>query len=155
MARTAHPDAERPAPSVSPDASPAADVPSRAYLALAYIVLVLLGAVLGVLGAFLTPAGPRVGGFLLSLGVGLALVGNLVAGTLGLRAVGSRLGAGAPLIAWLVVVLPFGSVTPAGGVVLSGTPRSIVFLLVGALAGTVPATLGRPSRGMTALASRR
>lgn len=131
------------------------DEPSRAFLAVGYVVLLLLGATLGLLGAFLSPAGPRVGGLLLSFGLVIAVVGNLVAGLLGLRAIGSRLGAAAPLLGWLVIVLPLGSSTVAGDLVLPGTPRSIAFLLLGALAGTAVPTLARPTRGMTALPPRR
>jgi len=128
--------------------------PTRGFLAAAYVVLLLLGAVLGVFGAFLSPAGPRIGGVLLPVGLVVAVVGNLAAGVLGLHSIGTRLGAAAPAIGWLTVVLPMGSTTPAGDLVLTGSLRSIAFLLLGSLAGAAVPTLGRPDRGVTALATR-
>ncbi len=130
-------------------------VPSRRFLAVAYLVLLLLGGVLGLLGAFLSPAGPRVGGLLVSLGLVLAVVGNVTAGVLGLSVTGSRLGGAAPVLGWLVVVLPLGSATSAGDLVLPGTPRSIAFLLLGVLSGSLVPALGHPTRGLTALATQR
>lgn len=159
MARVAHRTARAVHPTVAvPTArdrsAPAVTAPTRSFLAAAYVVLLLLGAALGVVGAFLTPAGPRVGGVLLPLGLVVAVVGNLTAGVLGLRAIGSRLGAAAPAIGWLTVVLPMGSTTSAGDLVLTGSLRSIAFLLLGSLAGAAVPTLGRPDRGVTALATR-
>ena len=70
----------------------------------AVVLSFLLGLVLGVFGALLIPAGPRIGPVLLSVGVAVALIGNVVGGVLGTEMTGSRLGAIAFGVGWMVSV---------------------------------------------------
>ena len=78
----------------------------------AVLLLFVLGLVLGIFGAFLIPAGPRIGSVLLSIGVVVALIGNIVSGVLGTEMTGNRLGAIVPGIGWVVAVLPLGAKRP-------------------------------------------
>ena len=87
-------------PAVMADERP----PGRVFLAAAYLVLLVLGATLATIGAFLVPAGPRIGSFLVSYGVIVAVVTNPGVAALGARLTGTRLGAAAPLAAWLVML---------------------------------------------------
>ncbi len=112
-----------------------------------------LGVLLGVWGAFLVPAGPRVGagaGVLLSVGVLVAAVGNPVAALLGAWVAASRLGAVLFVAAWLLTVLELSTSRPGGSVVLVGggvlAVDSTLFLIVGAVAG-IAATVLAPAAG--------
>jgi hypothetical protein len=100
----------------------------------AVVLLFVLGATLGVVGAFLIPAGPRIGSVLLSVGVAVALVGNIVSGLLGTEMTGNRLGAIVPGIGWVVVVLPLGAKRPEGDLVVTGDTKGYAFLLAGLMA---------------------
>jgi hypothetical protein len=112
----------------------------------------LLGFELGVLGAFLVPV--VLPGGVPGLAVAVAVVGNVLAGLLARRAVGTRLAALAPAAGWAVAAflaslqMPNSSVVvPASvpGVRFSGWV-SAGFLLLGSLAALAP--LGRrPRRG--------
>jgi hypothetical protein len=151
--------------------------PGRPFLIATYVVMLLGGAILGVFGALLLPYSVSSGtsaqttslggvqaaqhvvaastgggiGQVLSVGLLFALVANPLLSLAGLKTAGTRLAAFTPLIGWLIVVLPLASSTRAGDVVLPNGLRSIAYLLVGALAFTAVATLGRPDRGMTSL----
>ena len=124
--------------------------PGRVFLAAAYLVLVVLGATLAAIGAFLVPAGPRVGSFLVSFGVIVALVTNPGVAVLGARLTGTRLGAGAPLLAWLVMLWLLNS-RPEGDRIPAFDVKGGIFLIGGVLAGAVAVTLVRTERGVTAL----
>lgn len=100
----------------------------------AVVLLFVLGLVLGIFGAFLIPAGPRIGSVLLSVGVAVALIGNIVSGVLGTEMTGNRLGAIVPGIGWIVAVLPLGAKRPEGDLVVTGDTKGYAFLLVGILA---------------------
>ena len=50
----------------------------------------------------------------LSIGVVVALIGNIVSGVLGTEMTGNRLGAIIPGIGWVVAVLPLGAKRPEG-----------------------------------------
>jgi Family of unknown function (DUF6113) len=122
--------------------------PSRAFLAAAYTFAVVLGAALGLYGAFLAPAGPRLGGLLLSIGVGLAVVGNGGAALLLAVLTGTRLGACMLLFGWAPVVLWFGSGRPEGDLVLPAGTTSYVFLIAGIFVPVVVSVTVRPTRGL-------
>ena len=154
--------------------------PGRAFLVVAYVVMLLGGAVLGIFGALLLPysvsssvtstttsptggtvaaAGQHVvaattgGGIgqILSVGLLIALVVNPLLSWAGLKTAGTRLAAFTPLAGWLIVVLPLAGSTKEGDLVLPSGLRSIAFLLLGAIAFAAVGALGRPSRGMSAL----
>jgi hypothetical protein len=108
--------------------------PSPLPLLGAVVLLFVLGLVLGIFGAFLIPAGPRIGSVLLSVGVLVAVVGNIVAGVLGTEMTGNRLGAIVPGIGWVVAVLPLGAKRPEGDLVVTGDTKGYAFLLAGLLA---------------------
>jgi hypothetical protein len=151
--------------------------PSRLFLAASYFVLFIGGGVLGAFGALLlpysvssgtstaTPSGGGSGaahviaagsgsgsgiGQILSLGLLFALIANPALGFAGLWTAGTRLAAFTPLAGWLLVVLPMAAGTSDGDLILPSGLRSIAYLLVGALAFTAVATLGRPTRGLSA-----
>jgi hypothetical protein len=100
----------------------------------AVVLLFVLGLVLGIFGALLIPAGPRIGSVLLSVGVAVALIGNIVAGVLGIEMTGNRLGAIVPGIGWVVAVLPLGAKRPEGDLIVTGDTKGYAFLLAGLLA---------------------
>jgi hypothetical protein len=151
--------------------------PSRLFLAASYLTLFIGGAVLGIVGAFMLPraagsaftavtpsggggaatqvlaSGGEAGlGQLLSLGLLIAVVANPLLSFAGLRTAGTRLAAFTPLFGWLIVVLPMLYTTADGDQILpSGALRSIAFLLLGALGFAAVATVGRPTRGASAL----
>lgn len=100
----------------------------------AVVLLFVLGLVLGIFGALLIPAGPRIGSVLLSVGVAVAFFGNIVSGVLGLEMTGNRLGAIVPGIGWVVAVLPLGAKRPEGDLIVTGDTKGYAFLLAGLIA---------------------
>jgi hypothetical protein len=134
---------------------PREDEPGPAFLLAAYVVLLLFGMVLGLLGVFLLLAGPRIGDTLvLPVGLVIAVVGHPLAAFLGLRTAGTRAGTLTPLIGWSVVVLPLSSGTAEGDIALPSSFLSISYLLVGVLAFGVASFLSRPTRGPSSLGRR-
>ncbi len=112
-----------------------------------YVVLLLLGALLGVWGAFLVPlhVGP-----LLGSSVVIAVVGNLAVGLLGAAGTGSRLGAALPAAGWLVTVLLLGTSRPEGDLVIPGKLQTdpgvatvgTLFVLLGGIAAALAVGIG-------------
>jgi hypothetical protein len=125
---------EPPDPSPTPPDRP----PTVAYLVVWYVLLGGLGLILGVVGAFHVPAGPRVAGLLLSVGVTVAVVGNVVAGLFGAAVTGSRLGAAVPLLGWILAVLPLSAQRSEGDLIIEGDAKGLAFLLLGTVSGAVP-----------------
>jgi hypothetical protein len=151
--------------------------PSRRFLVASYVTLFIGGCVLGVVGAFMLPraagsafsaavpagaggaatrvvaAGSGAGlGQLLSAGLLIAVVANPLLSFAGLRTAGTRLAAFTPLFGWLIVVLPMLYTTADGDQLLpTGALRTVAFVLLGVLGFTAVATVGRPTRGATAL----
>jgi hypothetical protein len=116
------------------------------------VVLVVAGITAGLLGVFLLPAGPHVGGHLvLPVGLVLALVLNPLSVLAGLLLTGSRAGTVAPLVGWAAVVLPLASGTAEGDVILPGTTLSLIYLFVSVLTFGGPAFFARPTRGRSAV----
>lgn len=113
-----------------------------------YLALIVLGAVLGIWGAFLVPL--RLPGGVEGLSVAIAVVGNLGAGLLGGIGTGTRLGAGLPGLAWLVVAVLAGVSRPEGDLVVpGGLPADpgvgtvgMAFLLLGAVAAAIAVGIG-------------
>jgi len=84
--------------------------------AAAALVLVAVGAMLALLGAFLVPL--RLFGDVEGLSVVLAIVGNLVVGLAAGYGLASPWGAAAPGLGWLVTASFLSYLTPRGGGVL-------------------------------------
>jgi hypothetical protein len=137
----------------------AAGRPGAVWSGVCVVLLLALGALLAVYGAFLTPDGPRTGGSLvLSLGVGVGVVGNALAGWLAVRASGSRALASVFLLAWLVVGVVLATTRSTGSLILTGGSQSLateLFLLLGLFSGILAVRVtppggraggGRPAR---------
>ena len=128
----------------------AAAEPSKVFLCGSYAFGLLAGVVLGVYGVAAVPAGPRVGGTLLSLGLLLAAVGNVGIPVLVRWLTGTRLGACVMLIGWVPVVLLLGSTRPEGDLLLRAASTSYLFLALGVLGPLTVAVLCPSRRGLTA-----
>ena len=125
--------------------------PSTVFLAASYVFGVVGGFLLGVYGVLLVPAGPRVGGTLLSVGLALAVVGNTALAVFVRWLTGTRMGALIPLVGWTPVVGLMGSSRVEGDLLLRSTATGYLFLALGVLMPIVVAVLGRARRGLTAL----
>jgi hypothetical protein len=101
----------------------------------AYLGLLLLGAVVGAAGT-LVQAAWFPGGLLLALagGAGLFLGGS--------RATGSRAGAVAPAVGWMIAVVLLTSTRPEGDFLFGAGLGSYLFLLGGMAVAVMCATLG-------------
>ncbi|AUG79511.1 hypothetical protein CFP65_4789 [Kitasatospora sp. MMS16-BH015] len=108
--------------------------PSRGARIALYTLFFLLGAAASLAGCFVqslwTP-----GGLL------LALAGTWAVFYGGLRATGTKLGAGAPLAGWFAVLLVLMSPRPEGDFVLAAGLTSYGYLFLGAVGGVICATL--------------
>lgn len=122
-------------------------------LSAVYGVLLLLGAALGIWGAFLVPL--RLPGGLEGLADVLALVGNIAVGFFAARGARSVPAAAMPGIGWLVAVLAVGSLArPADEVVIPaklGSDPGIgtvgtLYLLLGAVGAVVAILLANRDR---------
>jgi len=106
-----------------------------------YPLLALLGAAVGVAGAFVHHLRLHVFGASLPLGLLLALltgVGLAVAAGLLTH---SRIGAGLVAAPWLLGALPFASERPEGDLIIAGTPIGYAYLLGTALLAATTVTL--------------
>lgn len=106
----------------------------RGGTAAAYALVLLLSVLLALWGAFLVPL--RVGGTLVPVSWVVALVGNVVLGSIGGRLLG-KLGAVVPVLLWLAVAFTLGSRRAEGDLVVPGSTPGLVFLLAGAVGGAV------------------
>ncbi|HLZ37032.1 MAG TPA: DUF6113 family protein [Mycobacteriales bacterium] len=109
-----------------------------------YAVLTLLGAVLGVLGAFLSPAIPRVLGVPAPVGAVVALLGNAVGGVAAGRGGRGRSGAGALALGWAASAIGLGLVRPEGDLVVTNSAGGVAFLLSGVLGAAVAVAASGP-----------
>jgi hypothetical protein len=82
------------------------------------VVLLAVGALLGLIGCFLVPL--RIGNGIEGLAAAIALVGNAVVGLLGGIGTRSTRGAMLPGIGWFVVVAAINLVAPGGDVIIPG-----------------------------------
>lgn len=116
----------------------------------ALVVTALMGFLLGVIGAFLVPTGPRVGGVLLSVGVAVAVVGVPALARFTGWVSGERLLGLAPLTGF-VAAGTLAQNLRHGGVILPTAPAAPdwlatwAFLLGGALAGGLALAVARRS----------
>jgi len=124
--------------------------PSRLFLGCAYAFGLLAGVILGVYGVAAVPAGPRLGNTLLSLGVLLAVVGNVGIPVLVRWLTGTRLGACIMLVSWVPVVLALGSSRGEGDLMLRSSSTAYLFLGAGVLAPILVAVMLPSRRGLTA-----
>lgn len=94
--------------------------------------LILLGFVVGVGGAFAHPTDLTLG---VSIPVGLPIAIGAMAGVLISAGVltRSRLGAGMPLLGWVISVLLFTSARPEGDIVIAATGEGYAYLFGGVL----------------------
>ena len=109
----------------------------------AYGVLAVGGAVIGLLGSFYhaTPTG-----LIPVFAIAFALL-NLVAFRLAGWAMGTRLGAVVPALAWLLVVIFLSSKRPEGDLVISASTAGYVFLLGGSLGAVLAVARTRSAGG--------
>lgn len=108
-----------------------------------FALVLLLTVLLAVWGAFLVPL--RVLGVPVPLGLVLALA-TVPLGVAGGRALGSRLGAVAPGVLWLLVAITLAGRRPEGDLVVTGGALGLLFLLLGTLGAAVAAGIWRPDR---------
>ncbi len=99
------------------------------------IIVTLLAVVFALLTAFLVPF--RIGSVPVPLSFVAALVGNILLIRYARYATDSRLGIVGPVVAWLAVMLVFGSRTAEGDLVLTGDWRGLGTLFIGAVAFAV------------------
>jgi Family of unknown function (DUF6113) len=99
----------------------------------AYGVLAVAGAAVGLLGSFYQAVGI---GPIPALAIAFALL-NLGAFRLAGWAMGTRLGAAAPALAWLLVVIFMSSKRPEGDLVISGSTAGYIYLLGGSIAAVL------------------
>ncbi|WP_441250404.1 DUF6113 family protein [Kitasatospora sp. McL0602] len=108
--------------------------PQRGARIVAYVVLFLLGAAVSLCGCFVQALWAP-GGMLLALAATVAVFYG------GLRFTGTKLGAGAPMTGWFLVLLVMMAPRPEGDFVLSAGLTSYGFLFLGAISGVICATL--------------
>ncbi|MDQ6650855.1 MAG: DUF6113 family protein [Actinomycetota bacterium] len=107
-----------------------------------YVVLAALGALAGLVGAFLIPL--HVGRTVAPVSIVIAVVGNVALALLGARATGSRAGAAVPWVSWLFVAIVLSSAGRGGDIVVTGDVVGYGYLLGGALGGGLALVLVRP-----------
>lgn len=107
----------------------------------AFVLVTLSGALAGMLEALLVPL--YAGATILPLAIVLAVVSNVALPRLARALVPRTAAALAPFVAWLIVMIGFGTIgRPEGDVILPGSPGSVAavtygVLIAGTLAGTV------------------
>lgn len=108
------------------------------------IVLLVLGAVIGCLGAFVQEEtftlDVRWGAMVIPWGMLLvwaALASTIRAGAWGSR---SRMGAWAILVGWIFATVTFSAETASGGLVITSGAREVTYVIVGVILGAFSAT---------------
>jgi hypothetical protein len=107
----------------------------------AFVLVTVSGALAGMLEALLVPL--YAGATILPLAIVLAVVSNVALPRLARALVPRTAAALAPFVAWLIVMIGFGTIgRPEGDVILPGAPGSVAavtygVLIAGTLAGTV------------------
>lgn len=108
--------------------------PGPGEAAASYALVLVLGLLLALWGAFLVPL--KVGTVPVPLSVLVALVGNAALGWCGGRLYG-RVGAAGPGLVWLGVALALGTQRREGDLIVPGSVMGLLFLLVGAVTSAV------------------
>jgi hypothetical protein len=115
------------------------------------LALLVLGAVIGLAGAFVQADRALVqapwGLVVIPWGVPLVWLCLLAAIRAGAWLVRSRWGAWSVLAGWLAMTIAMSTESPSGDLALSGGPRQLTYLLGGVILGSAAATL-RVSRDM-------
>jgi len=125
------------------------DAPRPAWFTVAaHLVLLVLGMLMGLYSSLLSGRGPGFAGHVFTVGVGIAIVGNVCAVILGRTAVGT-VGGITPLAGWLLVVYACSISRPNGSFLLPGSGDlalpTIMFQVLGAIAGAA-AMVVKPRR---------
>lgn len=100
--------------------------------------------VLAVLGVLVAVAGSLVQAAWFPGGLLLALAGSVALFYGGARLTGTRLGAVVPAAVWLITVMLLSSARPEGDFLFANGISPYVYLLGGAMAGVMSATLVQP-----------
>ena len=112
------------------------------------IALLLLGAVIGIAGAFVQAQRVLVdlpwGGVVIPWGVPLVWVALVAAVRAGAWWLGTRWGSWSVLAGWLVATVALSAESPSGDLALSGGSRQLTYLLGGVIIGSAAATLRVP-----------
>jgi hypothetical protein len=98
-----------------------------AVTAAAYIALLLVGGLLGLIGAFQFSRGPAP---LVAILFDAAILGCCVLGSRGMR---TALGGVLPAVGWFIVTVLLTSTSPGGSVIVTATPAGMWFLYGGAV----------------------
>jgi hypothetical protein len=106
-----------------------------------YLGLTLLGAVVGVAGAFVHDLRAPVASLNLPAGLVLALVTGAALTVAGGLVTRTRVGAGLVAGPWVLTALPFAAERPEGDLVISGTPVGYGYLFGAALLAAITVTL--------------
>jgi len=123
--------------------------PAQVLLGVTTVALAAVAVLLALVGAFLSPAEPHVGGVPVPVGVLIAFVGNLVVGIGGAWGTQTRLAPVVTGFSWLVVAFILGSTRPEGDVVVPGTGwLGVAYLFLGAIAAAI--AIGVGPNGLTA-----
>ena len=109
------------------------------------LALLLLGAVLGVVGAFVQAQRALLelpwGMVTVPWGVALVWIALIAAVRGGAWAIGTRWGSWAVQVGWLVLTVAMAAESPSGDLALSGGTRQMAYLLGGVILGSAAATL--------------
>lgn len=124
--------------------------PSRGWRWLGAVLLLVLGLVIGLAGAFVqaqrllveAPWGP----FSIPWGVPVVWLALIAAIRGGTWAIGTRWGGWSVLAGWLIVTVAMSAESPSGDVALSGGTRQLVYLLGGVILASAAASLPLPVR---------
>ncbi len=106
-----------------------------------YAGLVLLGAVVGVIGAFAHDLRLHLGGVPLPVGLVLALVAGVGLSIAGGLVTGTRVGAGMVAVPWVLSALLFSAERPEGDLVISASTVGYAYLFGAALLAATTVTL--------------
>ena len=118
--------------------------------ALGLTACILLGVIVGIVGAFVQAARFLIGGVTVPWGLILMVTFLLVAVRLGVEFTDTRWGGWCVFGAWVAVTIAFTAERPSGALVISAGDRQMAYrlgaVIVGAAAATVPplARLRRP-----------
>ncbi len=130
---------------------PAADAPrgaSAAFAVWCVVILALLGALLGVLGALVIPVRPHVGGVEMPVAWAAAVV-NFTAGRLAQGAMQRWWAPFLPFAGWVGVVGPMSLLTPGGDRIFAYDDTSLGYVLLGVLAFAATIGTAATPRGAT------
>lgn len=124
--------------------------PSRAVRWVGGTLLLVGGAVLGLVGAFVQAQRVLVdlpwGTASIPWGVPVVWIALLAAIRGGTWAIGTRWGGWMVLAGWLVVTVAMSAESPSGDVALSGGTRQMVYLIGGVILASAAASLPLPAR---------